>query len=79
MHLIDGPPMRYDLKLFQFILNLMEIMCLVQESMKCSVGWSKLMASISSNNKRNWNKQQYVGKSFQEQGHYETLVPNSFH
>ncbi len=28
VHLIDGPPMKYDLKLFQFILNLMEIMCL---------------------------------------------------
>ena len=55
--------MRYDLKLFQFILNLMEIMCLVHESMKCSVGWSKLMAIISSNNKRNWNRQQYVGKA----------------
>jgi len=40
MYLVDRPPMSYDLKLFQFILNLIEIMCLVQESMKCSVGWS---------------------------------------
>jgi len=30
--------MRYDLKLFQFILNLMEIMCLEQECMKVP-GW----------------------------------------
>ena len=28
VYLVDRPPMRYDLKLFQFILNLMEIMCL---------------------------------------------------
>jgi len=31
MFLIDEIPMRYDLILFQFILNLMEIMCLEQE------------------------------------------------
>jgi len=29
VYVIDGPPMRYDLKLFQIILNLMEMMCLV--------------------------------------------------
>jgi len=39
VYLIDGPPMRYDLKLFQFIFNLMEIMCLVLESMKCPIQW----------------------------------------
>ena len=36
VYLIDGLPMRYDLNLFKFILNLMEIMCLVQESMELS-------------------------------------------
>ena len=35
MYLIDKLPMRYDVSLFQFILNLMEVMCLVQENMKC--------------------------------------------
>jgi len=29
VYLIDRPLMRYVLKLFQFILNLMEVMCLV--------------------------------------------------
>ena len=53
VYLIDGPPMRYDLKLFHFILDLMEIMCFVQESMKCLVKWSKLIANISNNRKRN--------------------------
>ena len=38
--------MRYDLKLFQFILNLMEIMFLAQESMKCLAGWSKLTQEL---------------------------------
>jgi len=38
MYLIDELQMRYDLKLFQIILNLMEVMCLVQECMKNSVG-----------------------------------------
>jgi len=51
VYLVNRPSMRYDLKLFNFNLNLMEIMCLVQESKKCPVGWSKLMASIDNN----WN------------------------
>ena len=38
VYLIDGPPMRYDLNLFQSILNLMEVMCLVQEEEKCMIG-----------------------------------------
>lgn len=29
VYLVEGPPMRYDLKLFQLFLNLMEFMCLV--------------------------------------------------
>ena len=57
MYLIDEPPMRYDLNLFQFILNLMEIMCVVQEIIKCSVGCSKLTKITSRNNERNWNRQ----------------------
>ena len=36
VYLIDDLPMRYDMNSFQFILNLMEIMCLVQESMNMS-------------------------------------------
>lgn len=32
VYLINELPMRYDLKLFQFILNLMEVMCLVLAS-----------------------------------------------
>lgn len=79
MYLIDELPIRYDLKLFQFILNLMVIICLVQKARKSSVEWLKLIASISSNNKRNWNKQQYVGKTLRVQGHCGTLVPNNVH
>ena len=33
MYLIDELPMRYDVNLFQFILNLMEVMFFGQESM----------------------------------------------
>lgn len=33
VYLIEELPMRYDLNLFEFILKLMEIMCLVQECM----------------------------------------------
>jgi len=33
VYLIDEPPMRYDLNLFQFILSLMEIMFLEHECM----------------------------------------------
>jgi len=43
--------MRYDLKLVQFILNLIEIMCLVHEKNKYSVGSLKLIASIRNNGK----------------------------
>jgi len=46
LYLVDRPPMRYDLNLPQFISNLMESMCLVHGSMKCSVGWLKLMATL---------------------------------
>ena len=71
--------MRYDVNLSQSILNLMEIMCLVQEIMHFPIGWLKLTARISSIDKRNWNMQQSVGKALQEQGHCGTLVPNSVH
>ena len=50
---IDKLLMMYDLKLFKFVLNLMEVMCLVQENMKCPIGWLKSTARIG-NNKRNW-------------------------
>ena len=53
VHLVDGPPMRYDVNLFKFILNLIAVMCLVQEARKFLVGWLKLFARINSNNKRN--------------------------
>jgi len=33
VYLIDELPMRYDVNLFQFILNLMEVMFFGQESM----------------------------------------------
>lgn len=86
VYLIDEAPMRYDLNLVQFILNLMVVICLVQESKeilimgcwKCPLGWLKLTARIS-NRKRNYNMQHYVGKGIQEQGHYGMLVPNSVH
>ena len=67
------------MNLFIFILNIMEVMCLVQEAWKCPDEWLKLTARINSNNKRNLNKQQYVDKALQQQGHYGTLVPNSVH
>ena len=51
MYLIKELPIRYDLNLFEFILNLMEVICLVPEGMRCSVGWLKLTVRISSNNK----------------------------
>lgn len=38
MYLIDELPMRYDVNLCQFILNLMEFMCLEQECMNMP-GW----------------------------------------
>ena len=38
VYLLDELPMRYDFNLFQFILNLMEILCLVQECMNM-LGW----------------------------------------
>ena len=47
--------------------------------MKCPVGWWKSMTSISNNNERKWNRQQYVGEALQEQGYCHTLVPNSVH
>jgi len=65
--------------LFQFILNLMEVMCLVREAQKCLVGWLKLTTRIRSVSEMNWNMQRYVGKALQEQDHYGTLVPNSVH
>jgi len=52
MYLIDKLLVRYGMNLFQFISNLMEVMCLVQECMKCLVGWLELTARISSNQKR---------------------------
>ena len=64
MYLIDELPMRYDVNLFQFIANIMEVMCLVHEYMKCPVGLLKSTARIGSNNKRNWNMQQHAGKVF---------------
>jgi len=56
VYLIDEILVKYDLKLFQFILNLMEVMCLVQEARKCPVEWLKLTAR-NCNNKRNWKIQ----------------------
>jgi len=42
-HLIDEFLMRYDLNLVQFLLSLMEIMCLVQEMLEMPrFGWLKL-------------------------------------
>jgi len=45
MYLIGELLMRYDVNLFQFILNLMEVMFLVQ------VGWLKSTARIRSSSK----------------------------
>ena len=67
---------------FQVLLiysNIMEVMCLVQECLKFPVVWSKLMETISSNEKINWNMQQYVIIEIQEPDHYRTLVPNYLH
>jgi len=66
VYLIDELPMRYDMNLFQFILNLMEVMCLVQEAWKFPIRWLKLTTRISNNSERNWNMQKYVGKALQE-------------
>ena len=54
MYLIDGPPMRYDSNLFQFLLNLMKNMCLVQESVETLGlgGWNWMSENVSSNNKK---------------------------
>lgn len=79
VYLFDKLPMIYDLKLFKFILNLMEVRCLVQEAQKFPVVWLKSTARIRSNNERNLNKKQYASKELQEQGHCGTLVPNSVH
>jgi len=38
VYLIDELPMMYDVNLFQFILNLMELICLVQEAWKFPIG-----------------------------------------
>lgn len=54
--------MRHDENLFQFIINLMAFICLVQEARKCPVGWLKLITKISSVSERNWNMEQYDGK-----------------
>ena len=74
------------MNLFQFILNIMEVMCLVHECMKCSVGRLKLTARIGSSSKINLNMQHNVGEAqhnvgeaLQEQGHCGTLVPNCVH
>jgi len=53
MYLISDLPMRYDVNLFQFIMNLMEVMFLVQEAWTCPVGCLKSTPRISSNNERN--------------------------
>ena len=55
MYLIDELPMRYDVNLFQIVLNLMEIMYLVQESMGMPslVDWNLLLKNISSSSGRN--------------------------
>ena len=51
------------MNLFQFILNLMEGMCLVQETWKFSVGWLKLTTRISRSSEWNSNKKKYGGKA----------------
>jgi len=50
--------------------------------MQCPVGWSKLTTNISNNRKKNWNRQQYVGKAFRSRaivGHWYTIVSIDFH
>jgi len=64
VYLIDELSIRYDVDLFIFILNLIEVMGLVQEAQKCPIRWLKLTTRISSINERNWNMQQFVGKLF---------------
>ena len=52
MYLIDKLPTSYDGNLFQFIFNLIEVICLVQEARKFLIGWLKMTTRISKNNKR---------------------------
>ena len=83
MYLIDEPLMRYDVNLFQFILNLMEIMCLVQEALKFSIGWLKTTTRTSSINKRNWNRQEmFLVNDFRRRpimGHWSPIVSINEH
>ena len=46
------------------------------------VGWLKLTSRTSSNNKRNWNMQHYVGKVFMSKtimAHWYRIVSTNFH
>jgi len=72
LYLGYDPLVRHDVNLFQFILNLMEVMCLLQEAQKCPVGWLKLATRISSVSERNLNLQQYVGKAFRRRPLWDT-------
>ena len=74
--------MRYDVSLFQFIFNLMEILCLVQESMKCPVGWLKLTTRNSNRSEIYWNRHKNVGKAFMSRAiirHWYPIVSIDFH
>ncbi len=82
MYLIDKLPMQYNVNLFQFILNLMEVMCLVQEYMKCSVRWLKLTARISSRNKGIETCNNMLVKHFRSKailGHWYPIVSIDVH
>ena len=65
VYLIDELSMRYDVNLFQFILNLLAFMCFVQECMNMP-GWvvESDYKKVSGNSERNLNMQQYAGKTF---------------
>jgi len=82
VYLIDELAMRYDVNLFQFILNLMEGMCLVQESWKFPVGWLKLTTRINKNSKGIETGSNMLVNHLRNKvivGHWYLLVSIDFH
>jgi len=74
--------MRYDVNSFQFILNLMEVMCLVQECMKCSVKWLKSTVRIRNSIKGIETCNSMLVKHFRSRaivGHWYPIVSIDFH
>lgn len=82
VYLIDRQPMRYDLDIFQFFFNLMEIMYLVRECMNMSSWWLKLATRINNNSERNWTDNNMLLNHFIIMtivGHLYSIMSIDFH